>query len=71
MVALLEVYVKRVPASPHLPAMVPPLLQALERAAKPSGTPALADRLQVRAACLPHIRSGCAHVLQTTHKSFL
>lgn len=49
MIALLEVYVKRVPDSPHLPAMVPPLLQALEQSGKPSGAPALADRLQVLA----------------------
>ncbi len=47
-IALLEVYIKRVPDSPHLPAMVPPLLQALERASKPSGSPALAQRLQAR-----------------------
>lgn len=47
MVALLEAYVKRVPDSPHLPAMVPPLLAALERSGKPSGTRAMAERLQV------------------------
>ena len=47
MAALLEVYVKRVPDSLHLPAMVPPLLQALDRAGKPSGSPTLAQRLQV------------------------
>ena len=46
--ALLEVYVKRVPDSLHLPAMVPPLLQALDRAGKPSGSPTLAQRLQVQ-----------------------
>lgn len=46
-VALLDAYVKRVPGSPHLPAMVPPLLQALERAGKPSGSQSLAERLQV------------------------
>jgi hypothetical protein len=46
--ALLEVYVKRVPDSLHLPAMVPPLLQALDRAGKPSGSQMLAQRLQVQ-----------------------
>lgn len=40
-------YVRRVGGSPHLPAMLPPLLSALEQAAKPSGSQALADRLQV------------------------
>ena len=39
---------KRVPDSLHLPAMVPPLLQALDRAGKPSGSPTLAQRLQVQ-----------------------
>lgn len=46
--ALLEVYVKRVPDSLHLPAMVSPLLQALDRAGKPSGSQTLAQRLQVQ-----------------------
>jgi hypothetical protein len=46
--ALLEVYVKRVPDSLHLPAMVPALLQALDRAGKPSGSQTLAQRLHVQ-----------------------
>lgn len=53
MAALLETYVKRVGGSPHLPAMVPALLSALDKAAKPSGSPALADRLQVPPTCQP------------------
>lgn len=44
--ALLEVYIKRNPGSPHLPGIVPGLLSALERANKPSGSPALSDRIQ-------------------------
>jgi len=53
--ALLESYVRRVGGSPHLPAMLPPLLSALEKAAKPSGSQALADRLQVRTPFCPSL----------------
>lgn len=45
-VALLEVYIRRVAGGPHLPAMLPPLLSALDKASKPAGSAALADRLK-------------------------
>ena len=48
MVALLETFVRRAPTSPLLPALVPPLLGALSRAARANDDKALADRLQAR-----------------------
>ena len=43
--ALLEIYIKKAPSSPHLPLLVAPLLRALSEAARPSGSAPLAQRI--------------------------
>lgn len=60
-VALLETYVRRAPNSPLLPAMVPPLLGALSRAARANDDKALGDRMQARPLHIGavRIRVGC------------
>ena len=49
-IALLECYVRKCPDSPLLPTIVPPLLQALSRAARSPDNKALVERLRV---CTP------------------
>lgn len=47
-IALLEFYLRKVPGSPLLPAIVPPLLRALSRASRSPDDKTLAERLKVR-----------------------
>jgi DNA polymerase phi len=44
-ISLLDIFMRRVPASPLLPAAVGPLLAALVAAARPGGDQALSERL--------------------------
>ena len=48
MIALLEFYLRKVPGSPLLPAIVPPLLRALSRASRSPDDKTLAERLKAR-----------------------
>ena len=60
--ALLDVFSKAVPGSPLVPRVLPDLLKALEDAEKPSGSRALAERLQ------SVIGKLCRHAVCETRK---